>query len=143
MEAGPTCIIVADKHAARLFLRARPGERLTELHELSESADLFEHHERLPEILRRVGGRTMVKTRTARSREENALFIRRVAARLDQAVETFVPEKIALCAPPDILSLLRDQVTASTRSRIACEICRDHVSQSVDAIDSVMHAAGL
>ncbi len=143
VEDAPICIVVADEHAARFFVRTRPPGRLTEVHELAESADFLDQNEHLPERLRRVGGRTMVRTRRDRSREERALFIRRVAARIDRGIGLLGAENLAICAPPDVLSLLRDQIRPETRQLLTCEVCRDRVPQSAEAIEKFVLAAGI
>lgn len=142
-EDPPTCILVADEHAARFFFRPRSGAPLTEIHELAESSDFLDQNDHLPERLRRVGGRTMVRTRRERTREEHALLIRRVAARIDEAIGMLGAESLALCAPPHILSLLRDQIRPETRQLVAHEICRDLAPQPAAAIESFLLAAGV
>lgn len=140
---APTCILVADEHAARFFLRAASHERLRELPDLAESADFLEHDERLNQSLRRVAGRTMVRTRRECRREERAVFARRVASRLEQAIPMLAARKVALCAPPDILALLREQMRPETRKLLTSELGQERVPQSAEALESVMLAAGI
>jgi protein required for attachment to host cells len=137
MHPDPTWIVVADDRAARFFLRSHWGDPIEELPELAESADFLDR--------RHAGTRTEATPpvqaavrQTAKHDEDEKSFLHRVAKEIDELMISHSAQGLVLCAPPRVLSLLRDYVSAHTRARLCCEITRDFVQEKAASIDAAM-----
>jgi protein required for attachment to host cells len=143
MHPCPTCIVVADEHAARFFHRSSPTSPLVEVLEFADSADILERDETPPRDLRRVNGRTSVRPRAEKSGEMIDRFLKRVARRIDEGLGALKAEHLVLCAPALVLAKLRDAIGARSRDHLICEIRDDLVSHPIPAIEANLSSHGV
>lgn len=143
MTTHPALIVVADEHSARFFVRKSKASPIVERIDYAESSDLLQHGEQRPGGIIRVGGRARTKPRSMRSQEELEIFLRRVASRIDEATDMEGITGLAIVAPPQVMSGLRDFIAPSTRARIVHESCRGIASKTLSEIDSAMLLANV
>ncbi len=143
MHQHPICIVVANEHAARFFLRTKSRAALVELAEFAESSDFLDHDDARPSEFCRSGSRTMLKAKSRKGEEQLQVFLHRVASQIDTAVSNHETASLAICASPHVLGLLRDFIAAETRGRLVCELPVDKVSKSASALDEEMRALHL
>lgn len=136
MHPGPIVFVVANSRAARFFLRPYWKEPLRELTDLADSADFINSHRTLTSI--RASRSSATAESSVKNDEIESAFLHRVAESVNKAVATFEAQSLVICAPPPELCLIRDYISAPSRSKLSCEITADLVAANVSAIEAEM-----
>lgn len=142
MPVDSTIIAIANEHSSRILVRRQNSAAVEDLVEFCESADFLEHSDIQPSELSRKAGRVALKARAKKQEELMDLFLRRVAAQVDLAVGRHNARRLVLLAPPPVLSRWRDLFTASTRTKLVCELAEDRIEAPLAAVEELLHSVG-
>lgn len=142
MQIDPTIVAIANEHASRVLVWRQNPAAIEDLVEFCESADFLEHSDIQPTEFSRKAGRVMLKARTKKQEELMDVFLRRVAAQVDLAVERYNARRLVLLAPPLVLGRLRDLLTTSTRTKLVREVTEDRIDAPAAAIEELLQGAG-
>jgi hypothetical protein len=136
MISAHVLVVASNSHAARFFLRKR-AEGLHELVERAECADFLDMHGKRVDQFEKRGGRTMVKAHARCEDAEMEIFLSRVAAEVDDALNENAEAALALIAPALVLRKLRDMISVASRSKLILERCEDVVCASLKDIAAI------
>jgi len=132
-----TWIVVADGDSARFLLRVRPGAKLTELTELALTAAgerrLHTHGTAVHDAVNH--GHLVLPAHRNRQDTGEQHFLAHIAGRINLAVEECAVGKLAVCAPPRALGLLREHLSEAARRLVVREIPKDLMRESLHDID--------
>lgn len=138
MTSETTLVLVADGNSARFFTRPNDNLPLTELRELSLTAEaLRRRHGRASAV--HDGANHGHQVRPAHDTIQNdseRQFLRHIAGRLNLAVEENAAGSLIVIAPPRGLGVLRDHLSPGAKARVVREIAKDIVRESVTEIDA-------
>ena len=140
MTPETTWIVVADGAMARFFYRARPEIRLEELADLKLTAEQARHMHGHATVVRdgaNHGSHVRREQHDGHDAEEQH-FLAHIAGRINLAATENAYGRLAICAPPRALGVLRNHLTDAARSRVVIEIAKDIVRDKLRDIDDRM-----
>lgn len=127
-------IVVVNEEASRFLLQPKRGSPLVEFVDYADSHDFLLHDDEQPSDLCRSGGRTIYKPRVRKNEEQLRVFLDRVARQIDEAQNKYPADGVAICAPANVLNLLRDAMSPASRKLLMHESTQDLVRKPIDAI---------
>lgn len=129
MSFQPSWVVVADGGAARFFHRPKAGAALDEQPELMMNARDREKPDRPRQSDAAGSGR-----RASMHEHFEEQFLVEVAKRVDELMANRKVGRLAICAAPKALGVLRRQLSESSSRRITCEIAKDLIHEPTVAI---------
>src|SRR5690349_16233005 len=142
MSSETTWVVVADGLAARFFVRPRSGVPLSELSDLALTAAKERRlRHRQTAVHEGISRAHHVLPAHLNSQDEQELrFLGHVAGRINLAAEEHAVGRLAICAPPRALGILRDHLSDAARQLIVEEMPKDLVRETTANIDTRLTA---
>lgn len=136
MTPDTTWLLVADGSTARFFCRQRPEIPLEELTSLAITAAEAHKLGAATAVHDGVnhGNHRHVERHDGHDADEQH-FLAHIAGRLNLATTENAFGRLAICAPPRALGVLRSHMTDAARQRVVAEIPKDVVREKLREID--------
>jgi len=142
-EDVKTWIVVADGGRARILEERRP---LGPLHELTDQAMAQQGSDRPPAkdsatVHERTGSGRHAGHDDSPQEEAEHRFLKRLAARLDEAARAKSFDRVVLVAPPKALGLLRGALSAAVTALVEASDPHDRVAETAENLQKHLRAA--
>ena len=142
LESGVLWFLLADGRRARVMVEHGRGAPLTEAFAMVIApGDRYTAQDRAPRSFDSVGERRHAMDGGRKlHEEEEARFLRRLCARIDEAAARGAFMHLAIAAPPRALGILRENLASSTRDRIRAELAKDLLEKNAAALRECLRA---
>ena len=141
MKAAVTWVVVADASRARFFERLGVAGKLIELGDRGMTAPApLASRDRPPRVHDRMGAARHIIEPRLTPRGAQARFLASVGDAINEAAARGAFDKLAICAPPRALGLLRDRLSDIAKKRVTMALHKDFIHDPVDALQAHLDA---